>query len=119
MDDGRIFIEDVKCGYTNQDTDPSGDTCFRMVSVRFRQYGKSRWLHHLAMDASIYWLSDEDLHDRLLNGSYVEENLEYIDSLEIRELDGFPLPIDGLTYSMSVINRRSILFLKQFLKQKE
>ena len=93
-DDARIFIEDVKWGITNKEEDPYGDTGYRLTSLKFKQNGKSRWLHHLAHEVSFFWLSDEDLHENLLHDSYIEDHIDYVDSLEIHEFEGFPLSDD-------------------------
>ena len=90
-DNSRIFIEDIKWGWTNQEEDPYGDTGYRLTSVKIRQNEKSRWFHHLAHDVSMFWLSDDDLHGNLLYDSYIEENMDYVESLEIHEFEGFPL----------------------------
>ena len=91
MNDNRILIEDAKQGITNQEEDPSGDTGWYMVSIKFKQNGKSRWLHCTFLDAPSYMLSDEDLHENLLHDSDIEDNLDYVDSLEISEFQGFEL----------------------------
>lgn len=91
MNDDRILIKDAKQGITNREEDSSGDTGWHLISIKFKQNGKSKWLHCTFLDAPSYKLSDEDLHENLLHDSYIDENLDYVNSLEIDEFQGFEL----------------------------
>ena len=86
--DSRILIEDIKWGWTNQEEDPSGETGFRLISVKFRQHGKSRWLHNTEVWVPVFQISDDDIHEILLSDIKMDENMGHVYWAEVSAFEG-------------------------------
>ena len=91
MNDSRILIEDIKWGWTNEEEDPSGDTGFRHISVKFKQNGRSRWLYNTYVWVPVYRISDDDLHEIFLSDAKTEEKMGRIYWAEISSFEGLYL----------------------------
>ena len=91
--DGRIQIMQVKYGTYSyvMGCDCSEQTDL-IYSVKFRVNGKSRWLHNIfQLGIPNYLMSDDDIHENLLDNDFLFENSDYIDSLYVNEFQGLQL----------------------------
>lgn len=89
--DSRILIENIKWGWTNQEEDPYGDTGFLLISVKFRQFGKSRWLYNTYVDTPCFRISDDDLHDMFLSDTKTEEMIGQVYWMDVSSFEGLYL----------------------------
>ena len=90
--DGRIQILEVKYGMSKGGMACSPVDGSPVFSVRYRTNGKSRWLHNCVVDGiPNFFITDEDLHDKLLDDNYVDKNIDYINSLYADEFEGICL----------------------------
>ena len=89
---GRIQILAVKYGMSD-----SGVACGPMdpcplYSVKYRMDGKEGWLHnYVVTGVPNYFITEEDIHEKLLDDDYVDANIDYLNSIMIQDFAGLRL----------------------------
>ena len=95
----RYYIEDVKCNILSGGPDP-GIVC---TSVKYSDGKAAKWLTNVEVDGlPNFYLTDDDLFDRIMADDDDEEFDEYRDAHFIEEFDGIGLGeyeeiVDALT----------------------
>ena len=89
---GRIFIEEVEYGETEGGLacgPVSGPT---VVSIRYRKDGKSIWFHNVDVEGiPNMMVTDDDIHEKLLDDKYVDDNIDHLNSIMLDQFEGIEL----------------------------
>ena len=92
----RFFIEEAKCGITDE-----GMACSVVATIRFRDDEGIKWLSLVEVEGipNVY-LSDRDLHEKFVSADFDEGFYEYLERFTVSDFNG--LSFDGdyaTTYS--------------------
>ena len=84
---GKFFVEDVKCGLGKGGMSCGPGTGKVIVSINVKEGDDSFWISNVEVNGiPNFYISEEDIFDKLCNGSDEEDFFEF---LEKRNIDSF------------------------------